>query len=121
MKRATVVRLMALASLLGPACVGAQERDPTQPPASVAQAPAGGVAKAEAEAIAIDASAIVLRNGKPFLVSGTRLYTVGQSIGPYKIERISETEVWLRQGKELRKIPRFNGIERHTATERPTP
>jgi len=118
-KRATVVRLMALASLLGPACVGAQERDPTQPPASVAQAPAAGVANTEA--IAIDASAIVLRNGKPFLVSGTRLYAVGQSIGPYKIERISETEVWLRQGKELRKIPRFNGIERHTATERPTP
>ena len=41
--------------------------------------------------------------------------------GAFTVERIGETEVWLRNGKELRKIQRFSGIERHTATERPTP
>lgn len=101
------------------AAVGAQQRDPTQPPPGIADATTSE--KAKSDLPAVDGSAVLQRNGKLYLVSGTRLYAVGQSIGPYKIERITETEVWLRQGKELRKIQRFNGIERHTATERPTP
>jgi hypothetical protein len=69
----------------------------------------------------VDSAAVLVRDGKPYLVAGSRLYSVGQNIGAYKIERIGETEVWLRNGKELRKIQRFSGIERHTAPERPTP
>jgi hypothetical protein len=101
--------------------VAAQERDPTRPPVGTfTQAPAPGeVAKPALPEV--DSAAIVVRDGKAFLVAGTRLYGVGQTIGVYKIERIGETEVWLRNGKELRKIQRFSGIERHTATERPTP
>jgi hypothetical protein len=59
--------------------------------------------------------AVVVRGGKPMLVQGTRLYGVGQMLGKFRIERISETEVWLRQGSELRKIPRFAGIQRREA------
>jgi hypothetical protein len=101
--------------------VAAQERDPTRAPVGAfTQAPAAGeVAKPALPEV--DSAAVVVRDGKPYLVAGTRLYGVGQSIGFYKIERISETEVWLRAGKEIRKIQRFSGIERHTATERPTP
>ena len=119
MKTLGSARYLAIALALFSASLCAQERDPTQPPPGVSDAPAAE--KGKADLPAIDGAAIVTRNGKPFLVSGTRLYAVGQSIGPYKIERIAETEIWLRQGKELRKIQRFNGIERHTATERPTP
>ena len=53
----------------------------------------------------------------PYLVDGTRLYGVGQKLGAFRIERISETEVWLRNGKELRKLPRFAGIQRKVAAE----
>jgi hypothetical protein len=56
--------------------------------------------------------AVLIRDGKPYLVEGTRLYAVGQKIGGYRIERISETEVWLRGSDGLRKVPRFNGIQR---------
>jgi hypothetical protein len=59
-----------------------------------------------------DGVAVVVRDGKPFLVSGTRLYGVGQKLGTYRIERITETDVWLRNGSELRKEPRFAGITR---------
>lgn len=101
--------------------VEAQERDPTRPPAGTfTQAPAPGE-KAKSALPEVDSAAVIVRDGKTYLVAGTRLYGVGQSIGPYKLERIGETEVWLRNGKELRKIQRFSGIERHTATERPTP
>ena len=94
-------------------------RDPTQPPAAVAAAP--GEAQAVLP-ITTDSMSVVVREGKPLLVVGTRLYQQGQYIGPYRIERISETEVWLRNGRELHKIARFAGIERRAAApERSTP
>ena len=115
-------RLMVKLSLallgMGAVLALAQERDPTQAPAKVYAAPAESTKPAEP---LVDSATVLVRDGKSYLVVGTRLYAVGQSIGAYKIERIGETEVWLRNGKELRKIQRFTGIERHTATERPTP
>ena len=57
---------------------------------------------------------IIVRNGRPNLVVGTRLYAQGQQLGKARIERISETEVWLREGGVLRKISQFTGIQRRT-------
>lgn len=85
-------------------------RDPTQPPAMAGMGPEGSVT---ADAPLGDGGvAVVVRDGKPFLVSGTRLYGVGQKLGQFRIERISETEVWLRNGADLRKLPRFAGVQR---------
>ncbi len=85
-------------------------RDPTQvPPGAL---PSAGGASQPTGPLGDDGVAVVVREGKPFLVSGTRLYGVGQKLGVYRIERISETEVWLRNGAELRKEPRFAGITR---------
>lgn len=109
---------VALFALLCVFPLAAQERDPTQPPAR-AQAPHVDAGKPAAPEI--DSAAVVVRDGKPFLVVGTRLYCAGEKLGPYVIERVGETEVWLRNGKELRKIQRFTGIERRTSTERSTP
>jgi hypothetical protein len=98
-----------------------QARDPTLPPPTVAV----GSAEAKSKAlppITSDSMSVVVRDGKPMLVVGTRLYQQGQQIGLFKIERISETEVWLRNGKEVHKIARFAGIERRAAApERSTP
>ena len=60
------------------------------------------------------AMTVIVRNGHPYLVVGTRLYAQGQKLGQARIERISETEVWLREGGVLRKVPRFSGIQRRT-------
>ena len=57
---------------------------------------------------------IIVRNERPNLVVGTRLYAQGQQLGKARIERISETEVWLREGGVLRKISQFTGIQRRT-------
>jgi len=84
-------------------------RDPTQPPAMVGTGPDGSVAADAPLGVGV---AVVVRDGKPFLVSGTRLYGVGQKLGQFRIERISETEVWLRNGTDLRKLPRFAGVQR---------
>ncbi|NCN97245.1 MAG: hypothetical protein GW928_07315, partial [Rhodoferax sp.] len=78
-------------------------RDPTVPPAAVTPAAAGdahGVVTVQSGAVAV-----LVRNGTPYLVVGTRLYAKGQKVGLASIERITETEVWLREEGSLRKVP----------------
>lgn len=109
-------------AVLALACLPAQsqpERDPTVAPQQSTATPAANAAQAQQPANPLPAAAqslsVVVRNGTPYLVSDTRLYAVGQSVGNVKIERITETEVWLRSGKQLQKIQRFSGIQRRVA------
>ena len=104
---------LLLALLTGSALQAQVLRDPTQAPVAAIPVPDGALA--QSSSLGDDGAAVVVRGGKPYLVSGTRLYAVGQKIGPNRIERISETEVWLRNGTELRKIQRFAGIVRRAA------
>lgn len=91
-------------------------RDPTQPPAAWQQAgPAaagspGGSGPAGAPTPG--RMSILVVDGRPHLIQGTRLFAVGQMLGQARIERITESEVWLREGGELRKIDNFAGIRR---------
>ena len=89
------------------------QRDPTIPRASPSLFGASG----DALAPTLDAGPItvIVRNGKPFLVVGTRLIAQGQKLGDTRVERITETEIWLREGGQLRKVPRFAGIQRQTS------
>jgi hypothetical protein len=84
-------------------------RDPTLAPPELVGADGKPIADSP---LGAQGMAVVVRNGKPFLVVGTRLYAQGQKVGQMRVERITETEVWLREGKELRKVPRFSGIQR---------
>ena len=100
--------LLLLVSL-GPA--DAQSlRDPTVPPIEA------GLASTAPDAKSLGAEpgamTVIVRNGRPHLVVGTRLYAQGQKLGQARIERITETEVWLREGSMLRKVPQFPGIQR---------
>jgi hypothetical protein len=83
-------------------------RDPTAPPAEASSAVAG-VAKTP---WGTDGMAVVVRDGKSYLVVDTRLYSIGQKVGYWRVAKITETEVWMRNGKELRKVPRFAGVQR---------
>ena len=117
MKNGVLLLHVCVLALLACAHVAAQQRDPTQPPmAPGVQAEHGGASPGDL------GLTVLVREGKPYLASDTRLYAVGQTVGGYRIERISETEIWLRKGKELQKIARFNGILRRAAApERATP
>ena len=92
-------------------------RDPTVPPAAAGLAgPAQGGMLSETER---GPMTIIVRNGRSYLAVGTRLYAQGQKLGQARIERISETEIWLREGGVLRKVSQFSGIERRTVTPAP--
>ena len=89
-------------------------RDPTLPPAEAGYA--NTVPGGKSLSIEPGAMTVIVRSGRPYLAVGTRLYAQGQKLGQARIERISETEVWLREGGVLRKVSQFPGIQRRTVT-----
>ncbi len=109
--RAGVVGLMLVALAAHFEAQGQEARDPTRAPPG-ASAQASDAAKPDAASPLLEGTAVVVRDGKTYLASGTRLYAVGQQIGANKIERITETEIWLRNGSQVQKIQRFEGIQR---------
>jgi len=91
----------------------AQElRDPTVAPGTQTTTP--GLATAGSEGMTV-----LVRAGKPYLVVGTRLYAVGDTVGMMRVDRITESEVWLHDGRALIKVPRFAGIERTAVVDKP--
>jgi hypothetical protein len=105
------VGVMALL-LLACSAMAQEARDPTLAPPEASATP-GELGKPAPAA----GMAVVVQDGKPHLVVGTRLVAVGQKVGNARIERITETEVWLREGKQLRKLQRFSGIQRSVAQD----
>jgi hypothetical protein len=119
--KSVIARALALSCLIGASLifssgqVGAQSlRDPTKPPAEAGLA--GTAPSGRSSSIEPGAMTIIVRAGRPYLAVGTRLYAQGQKLGQARIERISETEVWLREGGVLRKVSQFSGIQRRTVT-----
>ncbi len=107
--------LMGLLLVVSLAQAEAQgQRDPTVPPAEAGFA--GPAAAGKSQTIEPGAMTIIVRDGRPYLAVGTRLYARGEKLGQARIERISETEVWLREGGALRKVSQFPGIQRRTVT-----
>ena len=105
----TFVLMFAVAVALVPGgAAGQTQRDPTVAPS--VQVTGGGGAGEKAGTPA--PMAVIVRDGRPYVVAGTRLVAQGQMLGEARIERISETEIWLREGKSLRKVQRFAGIQR---------
>lgn len=97
--------------------VAQNSRDPTQPYRSPAEVRSGLMLRSEAQDI--QPVSVIVSNGKPYVVVGSRLHGVGDKFAGATIERISETELWLRDGKEIHKIALHAGIRRtpHVATK----
>lgn len=81
-------------------------RDPTVAPAESAAV--------GASPMGVEGMTVLVRDNKPYLVVGTRLYAVGDKVGAMRVDRITESEVWLHDGRAVTKVPRFTGIERRT-------
>lgn len=86
------------------------QRDPTVAPAAAGMLEPGTAP--QAPLLHSGSMAVVVREGVRYLVLDTRLYPRGQKIGRATIERITETDVWLREDGVVHKVPVFNGIER---------
>lgn len=107
--RALWALVLAGAGVWGPASAQDALRDPTMPPALKADASDAPARSA----LGVDGTSVIVRDGKAGLVVGTRVVMPGQKLGPWVLERITETEIWLRDGTQLRKVSRFSGVQRH--------
>lgn len=107
--------LLVLAGVL-PGNAQSQDRDPTRPPPEANAPVAAEVRTAAQLPPELDRMSVMVRDGTPYLVVGTRLLAAGQMIGDFKLDRITESEIWLRRGKELRKVSRFGAIQRREAS-----
>ena len=106
--------LIALALCFGSSLVNAHsQRDPTVPP-PFSEAELAAIASETSIGIESGDMTIVVRNGLPYLVIGNLFYTEGDTIGPVRIERITETEIWLSEAGILRKLSMFPSIQRRT-------
>lgn len=104
----SMARLVLLLAVAMPLSAPAQ-RDPTVPP--LGSGDGGGPAKPRASQ---GGWPVVVVDGRVHIAVGTRLYAEGQMLGKARIERITETEVWLREGRELRKVPLYAGVVRRS-------
>ncbi|MBU0588408.1 MAG: hypothetical protein KJ852_04590 [Gammaproteobacteria bacterium] len=114
-----LIRLLTLTIVLGPVQWAAEQahgaeameslRDPTMEPRSPETVRPSGPGPDEAFK---GGFSVIVIDGHPHVIIQTRLYAQGQKFGQAVIERISETEVWLREGGQLRKVPMYAGIER---------
>jgi len=91
-------------------------RDPTQAPSTATDSIASSKSASPATASGM---AVLVRDGVPYLVSGTRLYAKGQTLGAARIVKITETQVWLREAGVVRKLPVFTGVERRASASAP--
>ena len=87
-------------------------RDPTQPPAGYA-APVG----APRDPIeAFKPEHLMMVDGQRYLVWQGRRYRVGDTLQGARIERLEESEVWLRNEGGLRKLALYPRIEKRSTT-----
>ena len=106
--------LMTTAMFFAFSPIAAQSlRDPTSPP------PAAVLNTSRVAETLLDmesgAFTIIVRNGLPHLLIGTLLYAQGEKIDQVLIERITETEIWLRERTVLHKKSLFPGVHRSAA------
>ncbi len=110
MNRCALILLLGLQTL----SAGAQSlRDPTLPPG------AGSVNATSAGPTGAPSWSVIVVDGRRHVAVGTRLYAEGQMLGRARVERITETEIWLREGQALRKVPLYAGVQRRSVPAAP--
>jgi hypothetical protein len=120
-ERALLVSAVASLSLLqGLAVSAAPPRDPTQPPAAL-NAPMS--VRQPLEELRFEH--IVVVNGVRYLVWNSRRYAAGDVVAGARIERISESAIWLKPlnangNGTIRKLPLFPSIEKQPLPNSPS-
>ena len=114
MKSLTGAKLAIFLALGAGACGAQSLRDPTQPPGTGLAVGAGAPARGSPSGWSV-----IVVDGRAHVAVGTRLYAEGQMLGRARIERITETEIWLREDRNLRKVALYPGVQRRSASEKP--
>lgn len=93
---------------MGPTGNAQNLRDPTIAPLS--QADAGVATGSGIDDVTLAHLSVLRVGGQLQLLVGSRLHAVGDSLGRATLVRLTESEVWLRQGKVLKKLSLNAGV-----------
>jgi hypothetical protein len=94
-------------------------RDPMVPPLSIAR-PAANATEAVAEPPPAPQQLLTV-NGRRYVVDGRRRLGVGEPLGSARIERITDSAVWVRDGSTVMRLPFYGGVVKRTVLDTPTP
>lgn len=84
-------------------------RDPTVPPMEAGLQPSitSDESGTPTTFLEREGMAVVVRDGKSYVMRGSHLIAPGAMVDGKRLEKITETEIWLRDGKQRVKVPRF--------------
>lgn len=84
-------------------------RDPTVPPMEAGLQPSitSDESGAPTTFLEREGMTVVVRNGQSYVMRGSHLIALGTMVDGKRLEKITETEIWLRDGKQHIKVPRF--------------
>lgn len=115
---AFLLTLVTVATLLLAADATAQDgpRDPMQPPPALRAAAAAG-GSAAADSASVVARHLMVIDGVRYVIDGGRRRGVGDLLGGARIERIDDSAVVVRNGRQLQRLPLFSGVVKRPVVE----
>ena len=103
--------------LLTHAAAQAGPRDPMQPPAAPrATTATGGPGATEPPPLAV-ARHLMVVDGVRYVIDNGRRRGVGDLLGGGRIERIEDSAIVVRNGKQLQRLPLFTGVVKRSVAE----
>lgn len=114
---AAAATLPASAQLLA----GAAPRDPMVPPAIARPALGTNAAPDAALEPPPTPRQLLIVDGRRYVVEERRRYGVGDRLGTARIDRITESAVWVREAGNVIRLPLFGGVVKRPAAETPPP
>ncbi|HYD96058.1 MAG TPA: MSHA biogenesis protein MshK [Noviherbaspirillum sp.] len=112
------ITLAASVGILSLAAFAQGLKDPTRPPV-IAAAPAPGGTAVDAAATAPVLQSVVIAPGRVVAIISGQTVKLNDQFGSARVIKISETEVVLRDGKELRTLNLFPNIHKKASNDKP--
>jgi hypothetical protein len=118
----TLTAALALAATVLPAAAqnAPRLRDPMVPPLAIARPANAGAADVAAEPPPAPQQ-LLTADGRRYVVDGRRRLGVGDALGGTRIERITDSAVWVREGSTVTRLPFYGGVVKRTVVDTPTP
>ncbi len=106
--------------LAGTAAASDSARDPMQPPPAQRPAAAPGSGNL-ADAAPVVARHLMVIDGVRYVIADGRRLGVGDLLGGARIERIDDSAIVVRHGRQLQRLPLFAGVVKRPVPESATP
>lgn len=93
-------------------------RDPMVPPLAISRPAAASEAEAAPEPPPTPQQLLTV-DGRRYVVDGRRRLGVGDALGGTRIERITDSAVWVRDGNTVTRLPFYGGVVKHNVSSLP--